>query len=171
MTTPADPFIAAALDDAARALEDIRACIDDAPPEALNWRPAGDETNSMGDETNSIAVLAVHSLASTRAWLSVAVGTEPPPRDRPAEFKAEAADTAALLAQVDEIVRECAAMVHSEAPADWAVLRKTHVRPNPDLSQEVSAAWALVHAVTHLREHAGQMLLTLDLWEASAGKR
>jgi hypothetical protein len=29
----------------------------------------------------------------------------------------------------------------------------------------VSAAWALLHALEHLREHEGQLFLTRQLWD------
>jgi hypothetical protein len=45
-------------------------------------------------------------------------------------------------------------------------MRKTHARPHPEHAQDVPAAWALLHAMEHLREHEGQMSLTRQLWEA-----
>ena len=44
-------------------------------------------------------------------------------------------------------------------------IRRTHTRPNPDDDMKVPAAWALLHAIEHLREHVGQMQLTRQLWE------
>ena len=39
-----DPFLTSARDLLRRARDDMRAAIDGLPPDALNWRPAGDDT-------------------------------------------------------------------------------------------------------------------------------
>lgn len=151
-----DPFTAAAagiLDDA---LADMRSAIDGAATDALNWKPGG-------DGTNSIAVLAVHSMSSTRSWLSIAVGAPLPGRDRDSEFIATTPGAEALLAFIDAMRADCVRLLSEAAVPDWGVSRRTHTRPNPDAEPDVSAAWALLHALEHLREHAGQMLLTRQL--------
>src|SRR3972149_2702921 len=74
-----DPILTSARDLLRRARDDMRAAIDGLPPDALNWRPAG-------ADTNSIAAMANHALTSARTWLSVAVDAPlppPPPRPRP----------------------------------------------------------------------------------------
>lgn len=91
-----DPMLAAAREVLELAITEMRGCIEGASPDALNWRPGG-------DDTNTIAVLAVHSLTSTRSWLSVALGAALPARDRPSEFVATAADAGALLVRFDEM--------------------------------------------------------------------
>jgi uncharacterized damage-inducible protein DinB len=141
------------------ALEAMRTATEGASPEALNWRPAG-------EETNSVAVLAVHAMHSTRSWLSVAMGAQLPARDRDSEFMATADDMAALRDVIDHIGSECRALLERPASSDWGVMRKTHARPSLTWPTEVSAAWALLHALEHLREHAGQMLLTRQLFDA-----
>ncbi len=143
------------------ALDEIRGCVEGAPAEALNWRPEG-------AETNSIAVLAVHSLHSTRSWLSVAVGAPLPARDRPSEFMTSTSDVSALVAAVDVMKRECVALLETDSVDDWSTTRETHPRPDNDSARQVTAAWALLHALEHLREHTGQMLLTRHLWDARA---
>ncbi|MDP9236919.1 MAG: DinB family protein [Chloroflexota bacterium] len=158
MNQASDPWIAAAREVADLAFSDMRECIAGAPPDALNWRP-------RADETNSIAVLAVHSLASTRSWLAVALGAPRPERDRPSEFVATAADAAALLAFVDEMAAHCTRLFAAAADIDWNAERKTSARPGDKL-ERVQAAWALMHAMEHLREHVGQMLLTRQLADA-----
>jgi hypothetical protein len=154
-----DPFISAARRIMIEALVDMRACIDGAPPTALNWRPGG-------DDTNTIAVLTVHALHSTRSWLAVALGAPLPQRDRPSEFVATAEDVQALQSFIDEMERETLVLIDAVGAAiDWAAQRQTHVRPRPDQSPIEPAAWALLHALEHLREHVGQMLLTRQLWD------
>jgi uncharacterized damage-inducible protein DinB len=144
-----------------RSVNDIRECIAGLDVGALNWRPAG-------DETNSIAVLAVHALASTRSWLSVAVGAPRPERDRDAEFRAVAEGADALLAHIDTMAAASRALLRDRDGIDWSALRTTHARPSPDLPTEVPGAWALLHALEHLREHTGQMFLTRQLYEGAA---
>jgi uncharacterized damage-inducible protein DinB len=155
-----DPIIAAGREIIDQALSDMRGCIAGAQPQALNWQPAG-------DGTNSIAVLAVHSLHSTRSWLSVALGATLPPRDRPAEFLASAADVAALVATIDGMESDCIALLDAATAPDWSAARQTHPRPAGDEPSRVPAAWAFLHALEHLREHVGQMLLTRQLWDAA----
>jgi len=150
-----DPILTSARDLLRRARDDMRPAIDGLPPDALNWRPAG-------DDTSSIAAVANHALRSTRQWLSVAVHEPLPDRDRPGEFEFTARDAGELLAFVDGMFEECLSLVDSSRTVDWAALRK-HWDPGRDI--ELFAAWALLHAVEHLREHVGQISLTRQLWE------
>ena len=155
-----DPFLTSARDAILRSRGDVRAAIEGLPPDALNWRPAG-------DDTSSIAAIANHALTSTRSWLSVAVDAPLPDRDRPTEFDYTARDTGELLALVDGLFEECLSLVDEERTIDWSALRK-HWDPGRDI--ELFAAWALLHALEHLREHVGQMSLTRQLWEARAAR-
>lgn len=148
-------MIAAARDILATALADLRASVEAMPPDKLDRKPAG-------DESNSIAVLAVHSMNSTRWWLSVAIGAPLPERDRPSEFRATAGARTDLLALVDALSHDCLALLDNAGDADWGAIRQTHSRPG-DATEPVTAAWALLHALEHLREHVGQMLLTRQL--------
>src|SRR5258708_19765993 len=70
-------------------LKDLREGVDGLPGEALDWQPAG-------ADTNSIAVLVTHVLHSTRSWLSVAVGAPLPDRNRDSEFRVKTNDPVAL---------------------------------------------------------------------------
>jgi uncharacterized damage-inducible protein DinB len=153
-----DALIAAARSMFDRSIAEMRAAIDGASPEVLNWRPAG-------EDTNSIAVLAVHSMHSTRSWLCVATGTPEPPRDRDAEFISSAEDAAALLSTVDTMTADCRDLLSTEAPMEWSQPRTT-VRQHTSAPQPISAAWALLHALEHLREHVAHLQLTRQLWEA-----
>lgn len=156
-----NPFVDASIAILEDLLNDLRETVADAPPDALNWRPTGD------DESNSIAVLTVHVLGSTRMWLSVARGGELPERDRDAEFRAEAASHDELQAFVRDVSAECRAIAEgARAVEDWGAMRKTRPRPRPDAGEAVTAAWAFVHALEHLREHLGQLHLTSQLARA-----
>src|SRR3990172_9357335 len=154
MTT--DPLLTSARDAPRRNRDDTPPPIEGLPPDALNWRPAG-------DDTNSIAVLATHSLTSTRWWLSVAVDEPLPDRDRDSEFEALARYPTELLVFAERLFADCLALVDESRTVDWSALRRQW---DQDTGTQLSAAWALLHAVEHLREHVGQMALTRQLWEA-----
>ena len=152
-----DPVLASARDLVAESVAELRSSIQGLPVEALNWRPAG-------EQTNSIAVLATHTLHSTRMWLSMAMGAPLPERDRDSEFRVAATDAAALLLLVDNLSEECRVVLRSAEEMDWAALRRTQGRGG-DAPPEVSAAFALIHATEHLRGHVDQISLTRQLWE------
>ena len=147
-----DPTIDAARDVLAESLDEIRRGIADLTPDELNAKPAG-------GETNPIAVIAAHALASTRSWVSLAVGAPLPPRDRPAEFRTVA--DASFRARVEDMIDQCLALLDGvsfdpgrESVAPW----RTDGADEP-----VTAAWALVHAVAHLGEHVGHLHMTREL--------
>jgi len=158
-----DPLLAAGNATVRRTLAEMRQTVAEFPPEALNWKPAG-------EDTNSVAVLATHSLHSTHSWLSTALGEPLPDRDRDSEFRVNADDPAALIDLFDRMSSECTALFDREPTMDWA--RSAARTRGPDASDaiEVPAAWALLHAIEHLREHLGQMQLTRQLWDASNTK-
>jgi DinB family protein len=150
--------------DAARELADgsfagIRRAVEGAPAEALNWCPAG-------DDTNTIAVLTVHALHSTRWWLSVATGASAPERDRPSEFEATASSAGELEAFVDSIAQDCRSLL-AVRTIDPGASRTS--RPAYGPPETVTAAWALLHALEHLREHVAHLQLTRQLWDLGGG--
>ena len=155
-----DPMVAAArhiLDDS---VAGMRPAIEGASADALNWRPAGEETNSIG-------ILVVHAMTSTRTWLSVAVGAPEPERDRDAEFRTVVRDPAELLATFDRLAGECRAALATEDQVDWAAAR-TPARHPGSAPETITAGWALLHALEHLREHVAHLQLTRQLWDARA---
>src|SRR3970040_1939266 len=154
---PPDPVLASARHLVGESLKELRSSIEGLPAEALNWRPAS-------DATNSIAVLATHTVYATRLWLSMAMGAPLPERDRDSEFRASVDDSAALLRLVDELAKDCLAVLRSAEEVDWAAMRKTAGRGG-DAPPEVTAAYALVHATEHLRGPVDQISLTPRLWE------
>jgi uncharacterized damage-inducible protein DinB len=157
VTTP-DPLLAAGGATVRRTFADMRQTIAEFPPKALNWKPAG-------EDTNSVAVLTTHSLHSTRSWLCTALGQPLPDRDRDSEFRVAEDDPKALLTLFDEMAGQCTALFDSPREVDWSAIRRTHTRPDASDAIQVPAAWALLHAIEHLREHLGQMQLTRQLWD------
>ncbi len=151
-----DPAIDAARQIAGGSLDAMRQAIVGAPPELLNWHPAG-------DDTNPIAVLAVHALNSTRWWLSVAITGVVPERDRPAEFRTTVSSAEELLSVVDPLAAECRVLLEAGGAFDPGAFRT-----DPRDGATVTAAWALIHAVEHLQEHVAHAELTRQMWDLAA---
>jgi hypothetical protein len=149
-----DPTIEAAAEILREALADLRGAVEGMSSDDLNRRPGG-------EDTNSIAVLATHSMHSTRAWLSLGVGAEPPARDRPAEFRVVASNDE-LLALLDEMGAECLSLLDG-ATFDPDRTGLAPWRQGPEADEPVQAAWALIHALVHLREHVAHAQLTRQL--------
>ena len=140
-------------------INELRAAVDGLPDEALNWKPGG-------EDTNSVAVLVTHVLHSTRSWISTAVGAPLPDRDRDSEFLVAAERTRDLLALLDDFGAQILALVNDARDIDWAANRKTHMRPSPDLPDYVPAAFALLHAIEHFGQHVAHVSLTRQLWDS-----
>jgi len=153
-----DPTVEAAAEIFSTAVSDLRGAVEGTSADELNRRPAG-------EDTNSIAVLATHSMHSTRAWLSVAVGAEPPARDRPAEFRAVASKDE-LLSLLDEMGTECVSLLDG-ATFDPDRTGLAPWRQGPEAEEPVPAAWALIFALVHLREHVAHAQLTRQLLDTS----
>jgi hypothetical protein len=137
--------------------------VDGVSSERLNARPAGDGSNSL-------AVIAVHALSSTRSWLALATAAPLPERDRPSEFRAVADDR--FGAWVRDVAGECRALLpRGDRPgADGFDLSRTATAPwrSGELADEpVTAAWALLLALTHLHEHVGHAQLTRQLLDVA----
>ena len=153
-----DPMVAAARYVLLRdQLPLLRECVAEAPPEALNWRPGG-------ADTNSIAVLATHTMHSTRSWMSVALGAPLPERDRESEFRVTVDATSDLLALVDAFTADIDGLLDgAKGAVDWAAMRKTH--PRNRAPESVPAGRAMLHAIEHAAAHVAHMQLTRQLWE------
>ena len=149
-----DPAIEAARGFVDHSLDAMRRAIAGAPPELLNWRPAG-------EDTNTIAVLAVHAATSTRWWLSVAITGEAPERDRPAEFETTVSSAEELLSIVDPLASDSRELLRSQVPLD---LGATRTDPREG-GASTTVAWALIHAIEHLQEHVAHTELTRQMWE------
>jgi hypothetical protein len=153
-----DPIISAARRSAAEAFEVLRTAVKGLDAATLNRRAAG-------EETNSIAVLTTHALMSTRMHVHVALGLPVPARDRPAEFATNATGPEPLLKLIDTIGGECLAVLDAATAPDWSVVR-TFTRGD-GTKAEMTAAWALVHGIDHLRGHADEAGLTRHVLTAA----
>jgi uncharacterized protein DUF664 len=160
-----DPTIQAARQILGEQLDGMRRALDGLTVEGLRWRPAG-------EDTNPIDVLVVHAMHSTRWWLSAATGGDMPDRDRPSEFRAEATDADDLRAFFEEFAAACDALLDGAAPFDAGAERTASLTSRggrSGSSETVTAAWALLHALEHLREHVAHASLTRQLWEVREG--
>jgi hypothetical protein len=151
----ADPLIEAARELFDEEFGGMREAIEGLSVEALAWRPPA-------EDSNPITVLAVHSMHSTRWWLTIARGMPLPDRDRPSEFVAETGSDAELLEFFDRMVTESRERLDAAESFDAGAERTV-----PD-DEPVTSAWALLHALEHLREHVAQAQLTRQLWERQA---
>jgi hypothetical protein len=158
-----DPFTASARFIFADYLSAMRADVEALPPDGLNWKPAG-------DATNSIASLVTHSLHSTRYWICIALGEPLPERDRDAEFLAETPASAQLTSLIDDLGGQVLALLEGRDAVEWAANRKSLMPADPSLPDYVPAAFAVLHAVEHFSQHVGHVGLTRQLWE-QADKR
>jgi len=157
-----DPTVSAAREIFDEKIEGIHGSVDGLPTEALNWRPAG-------DDTNPIAVLAVHAMGSTRNWLAVAFGAQLPERDRSAEFRSVAGDGTELLAHVDRVAEDCRRLFDGAGRFQPDATRASGFRTRSGDEEVVTRAWAILHALEHLSEHVGHAQLTRQLWERREG--
>ncbi len=152
-----DPIVTAARRLTAEAFDVLRAASTGLSAEALDWKPAG-------PDTNSIAVLTIHSLHATRLLARLGLGLTQPERDRESEFTSSGHEAAELQRQLDEIGGECLALL-DEAPesVDWSAMCK-YVRDDGSFV-EGSAAYFILHSVDHLRGHADEAALTRHCWD------
>jgi hypothetical protein len=153
MRSVSDPVIDAARAILADGLDELQRATADLSTEDLNRRPAGDETNSL-------AVIATHALASTRSWLSLATGVPLPPRNRPSEFLVLADD--GFASSMDAQISECLGLLNEDITFDPA-REGTAPWRSTGADEPVSAAWALLFALSHFNEHVGHAHLTRDL--------
>jgi uncharacterized damage-inducible protein DinB len=117
----------------------------------LNWKPAGQETNSIGILMNHILGLQIFQVAER-------VGGHSVHRDRASEFANRATREALVQrrAEVEKLVHET---LDKLTGAD---LSRTIRTPNG----EVPIPTFLIGTVSHVSDHMGQVILTRKLLNA-----
>jgi hypothetical protein len=156
-----DPTIEAARDILSDSLDELRKAVDGCSADDLNRRPGGDDTNAL-------AVLVTHALASTRSWLSLAIAGPVPDRDRDAEFLVVIEDAGVFMATFDRAAAESRALLDTPQRFDPGRIGTALWRSSGS-DEPVTAAWALLHALEHLREHVGHAQLTRQLLDERSG--
>jgi hypothetical protein len=126
--------------------------------EALDGLRPGDVNRDLGPETNSLAVLVHHTIEAARSILHDVAG-DPLPRDREAAFRV--AD-----ASVDDLREMLTAW---DAEMDRLLDLALASDPSTPITRfrEAPAAWWLLHAIAHTREHAAHAQLTRQLIDAA----
>lgn len=139
-----------------RAIDDIIACLDEAPAEEWNWKPV--------ETANSLYALATHVIGSTEEHILEGICNEPVGRDRDAEFASAGTDAEPIRARWREvqarIVSGLAALPDGALDAECT---------DPRLGRRTGRDILLVVA-QHCAEHRGHAQLTLDLLTARMGK-
>jgi uncharacterized damage-inducible protein DinB len=126
--------------------------------EALDWKP--------GTDMNSVSVLVTHLSGAERFLIGDVVMRDPSSRNREAEFRVEGRSKEDLLHRLsatEAYIKEA-----------FEKLRLSDLetgRTHPRYSDQVSVAWALLHALEHTANHLGHVELTVQLWQQkTAGK-
>jgi uncharacterized damage-inducible protein DinB len=122
------------------------------PTAALDWVP--------GPEMNSISVLVVHTAGAERYWIGHVAGGQDTERDRPAEFRTEGLDEAALVAHLDRSLAESERILGQFTLEDLGALCQSAMH-----KRECTAMWALLHALEHTATHLGHIQVTRQLRE------
>jgi uncharacterized damage-inducible protein DinB len=137
-------------------LQDCHKRIHDAlnglPPAALDWSP--------GQDMNSISVLVFHLTGAERFWIGDVAAGEPSNRDRASEFKVHDLEADVLKKRLDNTLEYARTTLEKFTLQDLETPRRS-----PQTDREFTVGWALLHALEHATEHAGQIQITRQLWE------
>lgn len=152
----------AALEDIRDSFRWLREIVGDLPVEALDWAPA--------PGTNSITALICHALPSTRFWVRAGSGENPSHRayvahERTGQFERKGEAARFHLDQLTNFEADIEIALRDRTDEHLAALFAWDDRPG---EPPTTGAGCLLHAASHLREHAGQAALTRDLWLARA---
>jgi hypothetical protein len=151
----------ATVDDVHDCLRWLRETISGLPVEGLDWAPA--------PGANSITVLTLHALWSTRFWVETGSGKGPSHRRY---VKEERADAFRMRGESERFLQDWITNIEVDVEVASRSGRDEHLITEYALDDEGrddiprTGASCLVHAASHLREHAGQIALTRDLWLA-----
>ena len=134
----------------------IMGALDGLDAEELNWRPPGEETNSL-------FVLATHIVGAIDETLLGVLCGQPWSRDRDSEFVASDATAGAPVERWEALRAELAERLAALSEEELAGQRR-HPRRG-----ELSGRDLLIMIVQHAAEHAGHAELTRQLIEARRG--
>lgn len=137
---------------------ELREALKGLDSEALNWRPAGEDTNSL-------YVLASHMIGVQRSMVALAANRTVE-RDRDAEFAAVGDSVDTILASLDDAEREIEIWLETTSSAGLLTERRTMFG-----SRDVVAFEPLAYALRHLGEHGGHAGLTRQLWNQHVSER
>jgi uncharacterized damage-inducible protein DinB len=135
---------------------EILAALEGLPATALDWVP--------GTDMNSISVLVVHLTGAERYWIGDVAARDPAERDRDAEFRVQGLSIDFLKQRLSDNLE------YARKTLDRFTIEDLQTEQPARGGHTYTVAWALLHALEHLTLHLGQIQLTRQLWEQSAGK-
>jgi hypothetical protein len=121
------------------------------PPTALDWKP--------GPEMNSVSVIVVHLTGAERFLVGDVVMQESSNRNRDLEFQAQGMSKEELTHRLDDTE---AYLRNAMGKLSLSDLDTTRI--NPRYGDQVTVAWALLHALDHAALHLGHINLTVQMW-------
>ena len=122
----------------------LRSCVEPLTEEQVWWRPNA--------ASNSIGNLILHLDGNVRQWLVASINRQEDSRNRPAEFSAQGAiSAAALLARLGATMEEASKVLARLTAED---LRAKHEIQG----YTVSGLYAVYQVVEHFAMHFGQIL-------------
>jgi hypothetical protein len=130
---------------------EIEQILETLPPDALDWAPV--------QEMNSVSVLVTHLTGAERFLIGDVIMGDPSNRNREAEFKVAGLKKADLIRRLTETEAYIKSAFEKMSLADLETQR-TH----PRHGNQVTVAWAILHALEHAATHLGHIQLTVQLW-------
>jgi uncharacterized damage-inducible protein DinB len=150
------PFYEALYDRFHELHQDIEKALDVLPPEELDWEP--------GPEMNSVSVIIVHLTGAERFLIGDVIMSDPSNRNREAEFHV------AGMSKSDLVQRLTATEAYIKGALEKLTLADLEaMRTHPRHGNQVSLAWAILHALEHTATHVGHIQMTVQLWKLPEG--
>jgi uncharacterized damage-inducible protein DinB len=146
------PFYAVLFDRFNNLHQEIRKAIEALPEDGLDWKP--------NEAMNSVNVLVTHLTGAERFLIGDIIMGESSNRNREAEFTAAGLSRGELLKRLDD--------TEAYLKGAFENLRLTDLetdRVHPRHGNQVSVAWALLHALEHTAEHMGHLQLTVQMYQ------
>ena len=131
---------------------EIKQALDALPAGALDWKP--------GVEMNSVSVILSHIIGAERFLIGDVVMGEPSNRDREAEFHVAGVDKQNLLQRLTTTEDYLKGALEKLSLDDLETQRI-----HPRHGNQVSVAWAILHALEHAATHVGHIQLTVQMWQ------
>jgi uncharacterized damage-inducible protein DinB len=131
---------------------EVKKSIEGLSVEALDWVPAGN--------TNSINVLVTHLCAAERFWAADIATGSASNRVREEEFQVGGYHEIDLVSMLDETLRAL-----NDAFETLTIGSLQTMRRSPQHDMDITAGWAILHALEHSALHVGHIQLTVQLWE------
>jgi uncharacterized damage-inducible protein DinB len=130
----------------------VERALDGLPAKALDWSP--------GQDIPSLAVLITHLTGSERYWVGDVAMGEASGRDREAEFRVKGLALSELEARLADTLAYTSSALSRLTTADLVA-----GRVSPSNGEQVTAGWALMHALEHTGIHLGHIQIVRQLWD------